>query len=114
MQEISGEFSIGLGEFSPIIYHPPSQLEERPKPITPIPEFAIPKHNSPNPGIVVIRLFVSSGGIVDKLVVEDTNVSEEMLEFIRNTFFEVRFSPGTIEGYPVPSQIRIQVAVEPI
>lgn len=113
---LSGEIPAGAGSLPAIlpVYYPPSRLQKRPSPLSRLPEFSVLRLQGSDSGRLVIQLFISAEGIVDKLVVETADVSDELIAFVYEAFSSALYSPGMIEDTPVPSQIRFEVNIEPM
>lgn len=64
------------------------------------------------PAPVILRLLISDEGMVDRVLVEDSYLPEEIESQIVETFANVRFVPGKIEDTAVRSQLRLEVRLE--
>lgn len=89
-------------------YYPPGELEQRPLIMSHVePEFP---ERAPYPiGTVVLQLYISERGTVDRVAVESPNVPAAFAEAARNAFGGARFRPGMRHGAPVKSLLRIEV-----
>lgn len=97
----------------PLAYYTTQELSQRPQPITTIPDFSLVPVTSPEPARLILRLFISDKGLVDRIQVENTELSKEQSDALKDIFLNTFFSPGLLENKPVPSQMRIEVLVEP-
>lgn len=97
----------------PLAYYRTRELSKPPQPITPIPDFSLFRPDSAEAARLVLRLFISDKGVVERIQVENTELSEEQSETLKAMFLDTRFSPGILETRPVPTQMRIEVLVEP-
>ena len=56
-----------------------------------------------------VALLIDSSGQVRHVVVRTPEVHEEFVRAVTEAFLQGRFTPGEIDGVPVPSEVRIQV-----
>lgn len=61
---------------------------------------------------LILRLMISEYGDVEKVIIEEAKLSEELLPEIESAFLRARFSPGRIQGLAVPSTLRIEVKLD--
>ncbi|QAU33794.1 hypothetical protein [Janthinobacterium sp. 17J80-10] len=65
---------------------------------------------SPQPAIV--RLLINEQGEVDRVEVENSQLSEQAERFVIDAFAKIRFTPGKVGDLPVKSLLRIEVTLE--
>jgi TonB family protein len=93
-------------------YHTPDVLTVRPEPLTPI-EPAYPfRSREVARGRIVLRLMINSGGTVDRVLIEESELGSRFEDAAVSAFAAARFSPGKIGGTPVGSQMRVEVTFE--
>lgn len=63
-------------------------------------------------GWVILELFISASGHVDKIDVLTSEAPEEFIESARRTFLQAPFTPGLKDNVAVPSRIKIEVRFE--
>lgn len=94
-------------------YWPRKWLSTAPAPqaptVVPYPE-ATSSHQ--REGWVILELFISSTGHVDKIEVLSSDATDEFIESARQTFLQAIFTPGLKDSTPVPSRIKIEVRYE--
>ena len=61
---------------------------------------------------VIVHLLINEQGSVDKVLLEDSFLSEPAKRFVIDSFAATRFSPGTIDAKPVKSRLMIEVRLE--
>ena len=61
---------------------------------------------------VIVHLLISEQGSVDKVLLEESFLSEQAKRFVIDSFANTRFSPGTIDAKPVKSRLMIEVRLE--
>jgi len=66
------------------------------------------------PQAAILKLLINDEGGVDRVVVEDSFLAEEVEQQIADTFNKLRFRPGMIGRIAVRSQLRIEVQLESI
>jgi len=91
-------------------YWPPRQLEVRPQ----VKTHVMPEYPKELPagvrGRVVLDLFVSAAGEVDRVVVVRAVPKGRFEESAIKAFRAARFTPGRHKGAAVPSRLRIEVS----
>lgn len=91
-------------------YWPRKWLSNAPTPLTPTvvpyPETLSSSHEE---GWVILELFISAEGQVDKVDVLSSDAPDEFIESARLTFWQSSFNPGLKDKVPVPSRIKIEV-----
>jgi TonB family protein len=93
-------------------YHTPEVLTVRPRPIETI-EPAYPfRTREVVRGRIILRLMINSGGTVDRVLVEESDLGSKFEDAAVSAFAAARFSPGQIDGTPVGSQMRVEVTFE--
>ena len=63
-------------------------------------------------GWVILELFISASGHVDKIDVLTSEAPEEFIASARRTFLQASFMPGLKDNVAVPSRIKIEVRYE--
>lgn len=63
-------------------------------------------------GWVILEVFVSATGHVDKIEVLSVKAPNEFIESARETFLRASFSPGMKDNVAVPSSIKVEVRYE--
>ncbi|HZW23146.1 hypothetical protein [Noviherbaspirillum sp.] len=66
------------------------------------------------PQAAILKLLINDEGEVDRVVVEDSFLADEVEQQIAETFNKLRFRPGMIGRIAVRSQLRIEVQLESI
>jgi hypothetical protein len=61
---------------------------------------------------VVLRLLISETGVVDKIIVETTDVPGELENLARQAFAQAKFQPGLRGEIPVKSQMLVEITFE--
>lgn len=61
---------------------------------------------------VIAHLLINEQGGVDKVLLEESFLSEAAKRFIAESFANTRFSPGMIDAKPVKSRLMIEVRLE--
>jgi TonB family protein len=93
-------------------YHAPEALTVRPRPLAPI-EPAYPvRTREISRGRIVLLLMINSGGSVDRVLVEESDLGARFEDAAVSAFAAARFSPGQIDGTPVGSKMRVEVTFE--
>jgi len=91
-------------------YWPPRQLEVRPQ----VKTHVMPEYPKELPagvrGRVVLDLFVSAAGEVDRVVVVRAEPKGRFEDSAVKAFRAARFTPGRHKGAAVPSRLRIEVS----
>lgn len=65
--------------------------------------------SEPSEGWVILELFISASGHVDRIETLSSEAPDEFIESARQTFLQSPFSPGMKDNVPVPSRIKIEV-----
>ena len=58
---------------------------------------------------VIVHLLINELGSIDKVLLEESFLSEQAKHFVIDSFANTRFSPGTIDAKPVKSRLMIEV-----
>jgi outer membrane biosynthesis protein TonB len=100
--------------FNPARYHRVSELTVRPMPIgniaVPYPENEARKANA----ALKITVYIEADGSVTSVEPDRTELPDAFAQAAQAAFLRGRFNPGQIDGRDVRSQIRVEVAFEPI
>ena len=100
---------IGLLPQPATTYYTTDQLTEPARPVSP-PELVAPESGpSYASGTVTLDLWISELGNVVSVNVEKTDLPESYTNMAVEAFRKLRFTPGEIDGRPVPARIRIEV-----
>ena len=91
-------------------YFPTSRLTSRPRPLSE-PKLQLPSGWLEAFGQTTLTLYVDATGKVDTLVIRRTNLPPELENVVRDAFQNLRFSPGEIDGIPVPSVMTIETDI---
>lgn len=93
-------------------YFPANELSEWPSVLQDIPpDKTIALPNAPlQPAR--IRLLINEQGDIDKVVFEDSLLSDEAKHFVKDSFATVKFKPGKIGDLAVNTQLRVEVMLE--
>lgn len=93
-------------------YFPPQALSRKPLPTTPV-QLDYPE-NAPlvAKNHVVLRLLINETGIVDRVIVETTEVPQELENLARQAFAQAKFQPGLRGDIPVKSQMLVEITFE--
>lgn len=93
-------------------YYAARYLHRSPTPLRPIrPEY--PPLFSDVAGHVVLLLFLNEQGSVDTYRIESAEPARIFDEAVLRAFVKERYAPGLITGYPVKSQLLVEVSFEP-
>ncbi len=65
---------------------------------------------SPPPAIA--RLLISEQGDIDKVLIENSSLSEKAKQFVIDSFSKVKFQPGKLGDMPVRSELRIEILLK--
>ncbi len=60
----------------------------------------------------IVRLLINETGEVDQAINEKSTFSEDAQRVILDTFSKMKFEPGTRDGIPVKSELRIEIMLE--
>lgn len=66
------------------------------------------------PQSVILRLLINELGDIDKIVIEDSSLPEDLEGMVIQTFSKMKFQPGRIDNRVVKSQLRIEVTLEDV
>ena len=61
---------------------------------------------------MIVQLLISDQGDIDKVIIEDSELSGQVKQFVIDSFRNVKFRPGKLGGMPVRSQMRIEVSLK--
>lgn len=61
---------------------------------------------------LILRLMINEYGDVEKVIIEEAKLSQELLPTLKAEFLRARFAPGRIHGIAVPSTLRIEVKLD--
>jgi len=61
---------------------------------------------------LILKLLVNEYGDIDRVLIEDSLISEEVEIIVMNEFLKIKFYPGTINDIPVKSQLTIEVTFD--
>lgn len=92
----------------PTIYVPTKELQIAPHPVKPI-EPQIPDNASPEEVKVILRLWISAEGIVDRVVTVSGSADDRFARNAVTAFLMARFSPGVKDGVPVGTEMLVEV-----
>jgi TonB family protein len=93
-------------------YHMPDALTVRPEPLKPIEPVYPFRSREVARGRIVLRLMINSGGTVDRVLIEESELGTRFEDAAVSAFAAARFSPGKIGETPVGSQMRVEVTFE--
>ena len=85
---------------------PPYVLEEQSD------ETRVPIENEEN-GKAIADLWINDFGLIDKIELLESDLSDEFKEVVLQTFSKTKFSPGIKDGHSVHSRIRMEILYEP-
>ncbi len=117
LQMIVGKQSEELST-SPIVtlpepyYFQVNELTERPNvllDISPDLAFFLPNGLSQ---VAILRLLINEYGDIDQVAIENSVLSAQTQDLVRDAFAKIKFSPGKINEVPVKSQLKIEVILE--
>lgn len=63
------------------------------------------------PQSVILRLLVNERGNIDRVLIEESHLPDEVERILIEAFSKVKFDPGLIDDLPVKSQMKIEVAL---
>ncbi len=66
------------------------------------------------PQAATLKILISEYGDVDKVIVENSLLSEAAQKTVVDQFSKLRFHPGEVNGIPVKSQLRIEIMLEEV
>lgn len=92
-------------------YFPTTDLQIRPHPIRPI-EPTIPDNADPREIKVVLRIWISADGKVDRVVTLSGPTDERFSRSAATAFAMSRFSPGVKNGVPVGTEMTVEVVFD--
>lgn len=94
-------------------YWPRKWLTASPAPLEPpLVLYPEPEVQGPSEGWVILELFISASGHVDKIDVLTSEAPEAFIDSARRTFLQATFTPGLKDNVAVPSRIKIEVRFE--
>ena len=94
-------------------YWPRKWLTASPAPLEPtLVLYPESEGKGPSEGWVVLELFISASGHVDKIDVLASEAPEAFIESARRTFLQATFAPGLKDNVAVPSRTKIEVRFE--
>ena len=96
---------------APAIFFDPSQLTERPKPLT-RPPLELLHSVLARGGTAELLLSIDETGSVTGVDIDSATLPPAVAERAAQIFATVRFSPGRIDGNAVKSRVRITVGAE--
>lgn len=88
------------------------RLDPGPRPLQDV-EPAFPDEAGQQHGIVVLRLLINESGVVDQVAVVRSAPKGLFEQSALEAFAAARFSPGMLLGFPVKSQVTIEVEFAP-
>lgn len=95
---------------APPDYWPRKWLNSPPSPVAPtVVPYPATAASEPSEGWVILELFISASGHVDRIETLSSEAPNEFIESARQTFLQSPFSPGMKDNVPVPSRIKIEV-----
>lgn len=59
--------------------------------------------------IAILRLLINEYGDIDRILVEDSSLPEQTKTVLLNTFNEMKFHPGEVDGKAVKSQLTLAI-----
>jgi len=93
-------------------YYSARYLHRRPTPLKPILP-AYPKEEENTPGQVVLLLMINEQGTVDSYQVMESQPAGRFDDAVIAAFAHETYAPGLISGYPVKSQLLVEIRFEP-
>jgi len=93
-------------------YFPLAELTENPLVLQDIPTDIASNIPDVIPDSVVMELLINGNGGIDNVVIENAILSKAAQQLIKDSFAKVKFRPGKIGTMPVPSRMRIEVALK--
>jgi len=93
-------------------YFLPGELTEKPSVLRDIPpeKMAVLPDAPPQP--LIVQLLISDQGDIDEVIIEDSQLSGQVKQFVIDSFMNVKFRPGKLGGMPVRSRLRIEVSLK--
>jgi outer membrane biosynthesis protein TonB len=107
------EPSAGLGIPLPYYYYGPREVSERARPAQDINLEPPGLLGIPGQGRLILLLWISESGGVDRVEIESSQLDGSMEKVIAEQFRRANFSPAHLEGRPVKSRMKIEVVVRP-
>jgi TonB family protein len=93
-------------------YLTPQELTALPRALKPIEPSYPMRGGEVRHGTVVLRLLINSGGTVDQVLVEQSDVGGAFESEAIGAFSSARFRPAEKDGLPVNSQLKVEVTFE--
>jgi hypothetical protein len=93
-------------------YFPPSALTQKPLVKVDLPvDFALRAPQLPTEDLI-LQLLINASGEIDRVVPENAQLPDEVLQALFEAFQNVQFHPGEINGTPVNSRLKISVHLD--
>lgn len=93
-------------------YFQPDELTEKPRLLLDIPTDRIDNLPDISPPPAIARLLISEQGDIDKVLIENSSLSEKAKQFVIDSFSKVKFQPGKLGDMPVRSELRIEILLK--
>jgi hypothetical protein len=93
-------------------YFQSGELTEKPRLLQDIDPDKVPVFIDISPQPALVRLLINEQGYIDKVVIEESFLSEQAERFVLDAFAKIKFSPGKLGDMAVKSQLRIEVKLE--
>lgn len=93
-------------------YFPTDQLSENPQVTEDIPPSLAVSLGNGGDRKAILRLLINESGMIDQVIVEDSNFSEEEKKLIIEACKQMKFKPGKLDEMPVNTEMRIEMTME--
>lgn len=93
-------------------YFQSDELTEKPRLLLDIPPDKISDLPDMSPSPAIARLLISEHGDIDKVLIENSSLSEKAKQFVIDSFSNVKFQPGKLGDMPVRSELRIEILLK--
>lgn len=95
-------------------YLDPKELTRRARVLEDIEPSPDELEGRPGSGKIVLVLFISETGKVDRVELESSRLEEPFPSSLSRQFLAARFAPAERDGIPVKSRMRVEVVVRPL
>lgn len=95
-------------------YLDPKELTRRARVLEDIEPSPDELEGMPGSGKVILMLFISETGKVDRVEVELSRLEEPFPSSLSRQFLAARFAPAERDGIPVKSRMRVEVVIRPL
>jgi hypothetical protein len=94
-------------------YLPPGELSEPARLLSGVEGIPAELARDVDSGRMIVMLFINELGTIDKLVVENTELRNDMGAVLAEQFQHARYSPAIKDNQPVKSRMRVEITLQP-